>query len=50
MRDPAAVEHDVRNEKVSAAAASKLYGAVIGADGLVDDAATAALRVERRRT
>lgn len=49
-RDPAAVARDVRDEKVSAAAASELYGAVIGADGLVDDTATAANRMERRGT
>ena len=47
-RDPAAVADDVANEKVSVAAARELYGVVIGADGLVDDAATAALRDERR--
>lgn len=49
-RDPAAVARDVRERKVSAAAAEELYGAVIGADGLADEAATAALRDDRRRT
>ncbi len=47
-RDPEAVARDVANEKVGAAAARKLYGVVIEADGLIDDAATAALRDERR--
>jgi N-methylhydantoinase B len=47
-RDPDAAADDVANEKVSAASARELYGVVIGADGLVDDAATAALRDERR--
>jgi len=49
-RDPGAAAHDVADEKVSAAAARELYGVVIGADGLVDEAATAALRDERSRT
>jgi hypothetical protein len=40
----------VRDGKVSAAPARELYGVVIGADGLADEAATAALREERRRT
>ncbi len=49
-RDPAATLDDVANGKVGVAAARELYGVVIGADGLVDEAATAALRDERSRT
>jgi N-methylhydantoinase B/oxoprolinase/acetone carboxylase alpha subunit len=49
-RDPEAVGHDVANEKVSPEAALALYGVVVGADGSVDLAATAAQRDERRRT
>ena len=44
LRDPAAVAHDVANEKVSMGAARACYGVVIGDDGLVDPAATTALR------
>ena len=47
LRDPAAVAHDVANEKVSTGAARARYGVVIGDDGLLDLAATTALR-ERR--
>ena len=47
-RDPAAAAHDVANEKVSAEAARALYGVVIGADGLVDDVATASERAQIR--
>jgi N-methylhydantoinase B len=47
-RDPEAVAHDVRNEKVSVDAAGELYGVVIGRDGLVDGEATSAVRDERR--
>jgi N-methylhydantoinase B len=47
-RDPEAVAHDVRNEKVSVDAAGELYGVVIGTDGLVDGEATSAVRDERR--
>jgi N-methylhydantoinase B len=49
-RDPAAVEHDVANNKVSEAAARERYGVVIGNDGLAELGATSALRDERRRT
>jgi N-methylhydantoinase B len=49
-RDPEAVAHDVANEKVSVEAARELYGVVVGTDGGVDLAATAAHRDERRRT
>jgi N-methylhydantoinase B len=48
-RDPAAVANDVANEKVSRGAALELYGVVIGEDGGIDTAATAAVRDERRR-
>ncbi|MGI8973116.1 MAG: hydantoinase B/oxoprolinase family protein, partial [Gaiella sp.] len=44
LRDPAAVAHDVANEKVSMGAARACYGVVIGDDGLVDPAATTELR------
>lgn len=46
-RDPAAVLADVLDGKVSTAAAAARYGVVI-VDGAIDDAATAALRAERR--
>jgi N-methylhydantoinase B len=46
-RDAQAVLADVRNEFVSAAAAREDYGVVI-ARGKVDEAATAALRQEKR--
>ena len=49
-RDPAAVAHDVANEKVSVEAALELYGVVLGTNGDVNPAATAARRDERRRT
>jgi N-methylhydantoinase B len=47
-RDPAAVAHDVANDKVSADAARELYGVALGADGSVDDGGTQALRAGRR--
>ena len=47
-RDPEAVAADVANEKVSLDAARERYGVVLQADGTVDDAATQALRDERR--
>lgn len=47
-RDPAAVERDVANEKVSAAAARELYGVAVGDDGIVDHGRTEAFRGERR--
>ncbi len=48
-RDPAAVERDVGDGKVSAEAALALHGVVIGQDGRVDGGATRAVRDERRR-
>jgi N-methylhydantoinase B len=48
-RDPAAVEHDVANDKVSEEAARECYGVVIGDGGLAQLGATTALREERRR-
>ena len=48
-RDPALVAADVLNEKVSVAAARERYGVVLTADGEIDQAATAARRVERRK-
>jgi N-methylhydantoinase B len=47
-RDPEAVAADVANEKVSLDAARARYGVVLRQDGTVDDAATQALRDERR--
>jgi N-methylhydantoinase B len=47
-REPAEVAADVRNGKVSIAAARERYGVVVDGDGVVEDAATAALRDERR--
>ncbi|ODU05741.1 MAG: hydantoinase [Pseudonocardia sp. SCN 72-86] len=49
-RDPADVAHDIREEKITAAAARDVYGVVLGgADGSdVDGAATDALREELR--
>jgi N-methylhydantoinase B len=49
-RDPEAVARDVANEKVSVEAALELYGVVLGTDGEVNAAATAARRDERRGT
>lgn len=46
QRDPAAVAADVREGKVSAERAREIYGVVIE-DGMVNAAATAALRKER---
>ena len=48
-RDPALVAADVLNEKVSVAAARERYGVVLTADGEIDQAATAARRLERRK-
>jgi N-methylhydantoinase B len=42
-RDPAAVAHDVAEQKITAAAAADVYGVVV-TDGTVDDAGTAAAR------
>jgi N-methylhydantoinase B len=47
LRDPEAVRADVLDGLVSAATARRDYGVVIGADGAVDAAATAALRSVR---
>jgi N-methylhydantoinase B len=44
QRDAALVAEDVRDGKVSAAAARDLYRVVVGEDGALDAAATAALR------
>lgn len=49
LREPARVLRDVERGYVSAAAALKDYGVVIGADGTVDEAATAAERAGRDR-
>ncbi len=46
-RDPARVAHDVANGKVSVDAAHRLYGVVVDGEGVMDSAATAALRGER---
>jgi N-methylhydantoinase B len=46
-RDPEAVAIDVRDEKVSAAAARDRYGVVVDAGGAVDTAATAEARAAR---
>jgi N-methylhydantoinase B len=43
-RDPAVVARDVRDGLVSAANARTLYRVALAADGLVDEAATRALR------
>jgi len=48
-RDPVAVAADVANGKVSAEAARERYGVVVDDDAIVDEAATASLRGERRR-
>jgi N-methylhydantoinase B len=49
-RDPELVRLDVWNEKLSIAAAARLYGVVIDADSLaIDETATAAARAELRR-
>jgi N-methylhydantoinase B len=48
-REPEAVADDVRNGKVSDAAALDVYGVVIGTDGLVDGEATTTVRNERRK-
>ena len=47
-RDPAAVAHDVANEKVSAQAARELYCVVLDEDAAVDEQATESLRAGRR--
>ena len=47
-RDPVEVAADVANGKVSVAAARERYGVVVDGDGVVDEAATTALRDERR--
>ncbi|MBI3976811.1 MAG: hydantoinase B/oxoprolinase family protein [Chloroflexi bacterium] len=48
-RDPAGVQRDVRNEKISPAYAAHEHGVVIDpATGAVDEAATAGLRGQRR--
>jgi N-methylhydantoinase B len=50
-RDPARVARDVRNEFVSREAARREYGVVFRGEGFeVDEAATAALRAEMRRS
>ena len=49
LREPVRVLRDVERGYVSAAAALKDYGVVIGADGAVDEAATAAERAGRDR-
>ena len=46
-RDPAAVAADVADEKVSPVAAQELHAVVLDAGGAVDQAATAALRLQR---
>jgi N-methylhydantoinase B len=48
-RDPAAVQADLAAGLVTQEGARRDYGVVAGADGLVDDAATAALRERVRR-
>ena len=48
-RDPGEVAADVANGKVTVAAARDSYAVVVDGDGVVDEAATAALRDERRR-
>ena len=48
VRDPGEVAADVANGKVSPAAARERYGVVVDGEGVVDEAATAALRDERR--
>jgi N-methylhydantoinase B/oxoprolinase/acetone carboxylase alpha subunit len=47
-RDPVEVEDDTKEGFVSVESAGKLYGVVLAADGLVDEQATSALRVEMR--
>ena len=48
-RDPALVAADVRAEKVTPAAAARDYGVVLDEAGLIDEAATTALRAKGRR-
>jgi N-methylhydantoinase B len=48
-RDPASVRSDVLDEFISADAARDEYGVVLTAGTVVDDAATAALRAQRRQ-
>ena len=43
-RDPNAIASDIRNEFISQATAANVYRAVVGADGELDQAATARLR------
>jgi N-methylhydantoinase B len=47
-REPEAVAHDVRNEKVSGESARRDYGVVLLEDGSVDVAGTASLRADLR--
>jgi hypothetical protein len=42
------VWQDVLDEKISVESASKNYGVVIGADGVLDEAATQRLRAARK--
>jgi N-methylhydantoinase B len=49
-RDPEAVARDVRDEKVSGAAAAELYGVCLANDGSVDEELTAELRARLRVT
>jgi len=48
VRDPGLVLRDVLEEKITRAFARREHGVVIDDDGLVDDAATAALRAQMR--
>ena len=48
LRDPEAVARDVRDEKVTRAAARDLYAVHVREDGSVDGAATAELRARRQ--
>jgi N-methylhydantoinase B len=48
-RDPGAVAHDLREEKITVAAARDVYGVVV-AEGEIDEAATAAARDRHRNT
>jgi N-methylhydantoinase B/oxoprolinase/acetone carboxylase alpha subunit len=48
VRAPDAVAADIANEKLSVDAARERYGVVVQQDGMVDAAATTALRDEMR--
>jgi N-methylhydantoinase B len=48
LRDPEAVARDVRDEKVTRAAARELYAVDVREDGTVDGSVTAELRGARR--